>query len=165
MTRWIEKWLIPTTLTILLLYSVWAFNTINQTIKEYEERLATTSTEEKPVEAKAEEKTPAPEGEEVVEPQSQQLGTFKLTAYCACPQCCGAFADGITFTGTKATAGRTVAVDPSVIPLGSEVYINGQEYVAEDIGGAIKGNRIDIFFPTHAAALEFGVQYSEVSIN
>lgn len=107
-----------------------------------------------------------PEPEEVAEikPELQSLGTFKLTAYCPCPQCCGEWADGITYTMTKATAGRTVAVDPKVIPLGSTVYINGSAYVAEDIGGAIQGNRIDVFFPDHQTALQFGVQYAEVEI-
>lgn len=107
-----------------------------------------------------------PEPEEVaeIEPELQSLGTFKLTAYCPCPQCCGEWADGITYTMTKATAGRTVAVDPKVIPLGSTVYINGSAYVAEDIGGAIKGNRIDVYFPDHQTALQFGVQYAEVDI-
>ena len=95
----------------------------------------------------------------------ESLGMFKLTAYCACPKCCGEWADGITYTGTKATEGRTVAVDPDVIPLGSSVYINGHEYVAEDIGGAIKGGRVDIFFNSHADALDFGVQYAEVKID
>lgn len=107
-----------------------------------------------------------PEPEEVaeIEPELQSLGTFKLTAYCPCPQCCGEWADGITYTMTEATAGRTVAVDPKVIPLGSTVYINGTPYVAEDIGGAIKGNRIDVFFPDHQTARQFGVQYAEVEI-
>lgn len=92
------------------------------------------------------------------------LGDFKLTAYCTCSKCCGQWADGITATGTKATPGRTVAVDPDVIPLGSKVFINGFEYTAEDTGGAIKGHRIDILFPSHQEALNFGVQYGEVSI-
>lgn len=109
---------------------------------------------------------PTPVAEEVAEPtpELQSLGTFKLTAYCPCPKCCGEWADGITYTGTEATAGRTVAVDPKVIPLGSTVYINGSAYVAEDIGGAIKGNRIDVYFPDHKTALQFGVQHAEVEI-
>lgn len=106
-----------------------------------------------------------PQEPESDEPKLQSLGTFKLTAYCACEKCCGIWANGITYTGTEATADRTIAVDPSVIPLGSTIYINGQPYIAEDIGGAIKGNRIDIFFPTHNEALQFGVQYAEVVIH
>lgn len=77
------------------------------------------------------------------------------TAYCACAKCCGK-SDGITATGTKATAGRTIAVDPSVIPYGTHVIINGNTYVAEDCGGAVKGNDIDIFFNTHEEAVNFG---------
>lgn len=90
------------------------------------------------------------------------LGEFRITAYCPCSKCCGKWADGITYTGTWATENYTIAVDPSVIPLGSTVEINGVEYVAEDIGGAIKKNRIDIFFESHKAALEWGVQYHDV---
>ena len=91
------------------------------------------------------------------------LGKFKLTAYCACKKCCGK-SDGITATGAVATAGRTIAVDPRKIPYGTEVIINGNTYVAEDCGGAIKGKKIDIYFDTHQEALEFGVKYAEVSI-
>lgn len=78
-------------------------------------------------------------------------------AYCPCVECCGK-TDGITATGTHATAGRTIAVDPAVIPYGAKVVINGNTYIAEDCGGGINGNAIDIFFNTHAEALEFGVQ-------
>lgn len=123
-----------------------------------------------PVQTTVEDK-PVPQVDTVEEPEEpeqetelQSLGTFRLTAYCACAECCGRWADGITYTGTEATPDRTVAVDPTVIPLGSTVLIDGQEYVAEDIGGAIKGARIDIFFPTHQAALQFGVQYAEVDM-
>ena len=90
------------------------------------------------------------------------LGTFKITAYCPCSVCCGEWADGITGTGVLATENHTIAVDPNVIPLGSRVEINGVEYVAEDIGGAIKENRADIFFNSHIDALAWGVQEYEV---
>lgn len=104
------------------------------------------------------------EAEQATEqPKLRSLGTFKLTAYCACSRCCGK-CDGITATGTKATAGRTIAVDPSKIPYGTEVIICGHTYVAEDCGGAINGNKIDIFFNSHAEALKFGVQYAEVFV-
>lgn len=106
----------------------------------------------------------AVEIETTEEPRLTDLGEFMLTAYCTCSKCCEEWADGITYTGTQATAGQTIAVDPEVIPLGSTVYINDAEYIAEDIGGAIKGNRIDVLFPTHQDALNFGVQYAEVAI-
>lgn len=99
-----------------------------------------------------------------IESQYINLGTFQLTAYCPCEFCNGQWADGITSTGNTAQAGRTIAVDPTVIPYGSNIKINGHTYVAEDCGGAIKGNRIDIFFNSHEEAMQFGVQYAEVSL-
>ncbi|GAW93613.1 3D domain-containing protein [Calderihabitans maritimus] len=81
------------------------------------------------------------------------------TAYDACLSCTGKV-DGITRTGTRATPGRTIAVDPAVIPLGAIVYIPELDtvFTAEDTGGKIKGPRIDIFFSTHEEALKFGVK-------
>ena len=60
--------------------------------------------------------------------------------------------------------GRTIAVDPEVIPLGSEVMIDGKVYIAEDTGGAIKGNKIDLFVGTEADAIQYGVQTHEVFV-
>ena len=60
------------------------------------------------------------------------------------------------------TSNRTIAVDTSVIPFGTKVVINGQVYVAEDRGGAIKGNRIDMFFMTHKEALRWGRRTMDV---
>lgn len=77
------------------------------------------------------------------------LGTFKITHYCPCSICCGPWANGITASGVTATTNHTIAVDPSQIPYGSKVVINGQVYVAEDCGGAIKQNCIDIYVATH----------------
>ena len=70
--------------------------------------------------------------------------------------------DAATSTGTIATSGRTIAVDPRVIPYGSKVVINGQVYVAEDCGGAIKTNCIDIYVATHAEGEAKGVYYTDV---
>lgn len=104
--------------------------------------------------------------EEEKEKQLQSLGWFIITAYCPCEKCCGMWSDGITATGTKATQGKTIAVDPSFIELGSVVYFDGIDgfggYVAEDTGGAIKENRIDIYFDNHQDALEWGVKEIEV---
>jgi len=97
------------------------------------------------------------------EPELILLGEYEATAYCPCSKCCGKWASGITATGTTAEAGRTIAVDPTVIPYGSKVVLVdsrgfGHEYIAEDCGGAIKGNRVDIYFDTHDEALQFGRQ-------
>lgn len=92
------------------------------------------------------------------------LGEFRLTAYCPCSECNGPWSGGITSTGVIAQVGRTIAVDPTVIPYGTEVVINGHTYVAEDCGSSIKGNRIDIYHSTHEEANDFGVQYADVYI-
>lgn len=92
---------------------------------------------------------------------SVSLGIFTLTAYDACIICCGK-TDGITATGTKAEVGRTIAVDPTVIPYNSRVMINGHVYTAEDAGSKIRGNTIDIFMSTHEEAKKFGRQSAEV---
>ena len=89
------------------------------------------------------------------------LGRFKITAYCPCSKCCGK-ANGITASGTKVKEGRTIAVDPKIIPLGSKVELNGKTYVAEDVGGAIKGNSIDLYFNSHSEANNWGVKYKNV---
>ena len=87
------------------------------------------------------------------------------TAYDACEICCGK-TDGITRTGTNAREGNTIAVDPEVIPLGSKVYIPELEqiFTAEDTGGKIKGNRIDIFLATHEKAQQFGIKKLSVYV-
>ena len=87
-----------------------------------------------------------------------------ITAYCPCVKCCDKD-DGITASGTRATQGRTVAVDPRYIPYGTEVIIDGVTYIAEDCGGAIKGDdRIDLYFNSHIDALNFGKQTKIVRI-
>lgn len=94
--------------------------------------------------------------------QGKSLGIFHITYYCPCEQCCGKGATGTTASGTKATAGRTIATDPSVIPKGTQVVIEGHTYTAEDTGGAIKGKRIDIFVDDHQEALRLGTKDVEV---
>ena len=89
------------------------------------------------------------------------LGTFKITHYCPCSICCGPWANGVTSTGVTATTNRTIAVDPTQIPYGSKVVINGQVYVAEDCGGAIKHNCIDIYVATHQ---EGAVSYTHLTL-
>lgn len=99
------------------------------------------------------------------------LGEFKLTAYCSCAKCCGKWAynrpDGIIYgaIGEELKEGYSIAVDPNVIPYRTKVIIDGKTYKAQDCGGAIKGNRIDVYFEDHDDALEFGVQHKEVFVN
>lgn len=114
----------------------------------------------------------------VVEPEEPtvekvSLGTYVLTAYCSCQQCCGQYAlnrpldengNPIVYTasGNRAVAGVTIAVDPTIIPYGTKVEINGHVYTAHDTGSAIKGNRIDVYFADHSEAWNFGRQEAEV---
>lgn len=90
------------------------------------------------------------------------IGDFKITHYCVCSKCCGKSPTnptyGITATGTLATAGRTIAVDPRKIPYGSKVVIDGHTYIAEDCGGLIKGNKIDICVSSHTEAYQKGIR-------
>lgn len=88
---------------------------------------------------------------------AEHLGKFTITYYCACEKCCGK-TDGITASGAVAREGVTVAVDTKSIPLGTYLYIEGIGYrVAQDVGGAVKGNKIDVYVKTHDEALQCGV--------
>lgn len=91
----------------------------------------------------------------------QNLGNFQITYYCACEICCNK-ADGITATGTPVVEGQTIAVDPRVIPYGTKVIIGGHIFTAEDCGGAIQGNHIDIYVNNHAEATTLGVTNADV---
>lgn len=97
------------------------------------------------------------------QPKTILLKNVKLTAYCPCEKCCGK-SDGITASGEKAVQGVTAATDKS-IPFGARLYIDGVgERVAQDRGGAIRGNRIDVYFDSHTDALEFGVRHADVIV-
>ena len=91
----------------------------------------------------------------------RDLGQFKLTAYCPCYQCSEGWGR-MTSSGNLAQERHTIATDPSVIPEGTKVEINGIVYTAEDIGGGVRGNHIDIFYESHEECLQFGVRYAEV---
>lgn len=92
------------------------------------------------------------------------------TAYCSCEKCCGVWAknrpNGIVYTASGAAAqpDHTIAVDTSVFPFGTVLLYNGIEYVAEDTGSAIKGNKIDIYFDSHEEAWNFGKKEIEVIV-
>ena len=97
------------------------------------------------------------------QPDIDEPKHHKVTAYCACPLCCGEWADGITASGRPAAQGRTIAADLGVWSMGSCLSIPGVgRRVVEDIGGAIQGERIDVYFDTHEAALAFGVRFVPV---
>jgi 3D (Asp-Asp-Asp) domain-containing protein len=87
---------------------------------------------------------------------SERILTMEATAY--------------TWTGNRTASGTwpavgTVATDPEVIPLGTKIWVEGYgEAVAEDTGGLVKGNIIDLYFPTESECWEFGRRQVEVRI-
>lgn len=96
------------------------------------------------------------------EAKYQYLGTFLLTGYDDCYLCQEEFV-GTTALGIPPRENHTIAVDPKIIPLGTHVLINGIEYVAEDVGGGVNQNHIDIFVGSHAETFsDFCNGYAEV---
>lgn len=89
-----------------------------------------------------------------------------VTHYDCCLKCCGK-TDGITASGVQATPGATVAVDPELIPLGSDVLVDYGDgtihyYKAEDTGGGVKGSHIDLCVESHEEALQLGRRVATV---
>ena len=119
--------------------------------------------------------TPIPTPEPIIIEDSckEALGEFIITYYCSCEECCNEWAKDrpivenkavvVTASGAFAEAGVTVAVDPSVIPYGTVLYIEGIGYrVAQDCGGSIKGNRIDVYLSNHADTVVSGMHPAQV---
>ena len=110
--------------------------------------------------------------------------TLEATGYCKCQECCGwkrnllmqsvyAYGDmkgekkkiGQTASGTKAKPGHTIAADTTIFPFGTRMKVPGYGWgTVEERGGAIKGNKIDLFFKTHKQALEWGRQTVKVEV-
>lgn len=115
---------------------------------------------------KAQESVAAPKAQPQVQAKPQEK-TVTVTASAYTAFCAGC--SGVTTTGLDLRANpsqKVIAVDPNVIPLGSKVYVEGYgEAVAGDTGGAIKGNRIDIFIPNYAEAMDFGMRTIKVTIH
>ena len=136
---------------------------VNQTSEKREEKVVEKQTEvqeEKEVEVASETEVVK---EETTQNSGQQM-TMKATAYTAeCEGCTGVTATGINLNADRNA--KVIAVDPSVIPLGSRVYVEGYgEAIAGDTGGAIKGNRIDLHMPTKEAAYQFGVRTVNITV-
>lgn len=84
-------------------------------------------------------------------------GTFRLTGYCPCSSCSGPWGYS-TSSGARATEGITVAADPNVLPEGTKLYIEGVgTRVVQDVGGAVRGNKIDIFVSSHGSCYDSNI--------
>lgn len=98
------------------------------------------------------------------EPQhSSRTVTCWVTAYCGCYACSEGYGN-MTATGVVAQPNHTIGVDPSVIPYGTQVEINGIVYTAEDCGGGVHGYMIDVYFEEHWQCEEWATGYYEVTI-
>lgn len=143
---------------------------IEQEDEEVQEEQTTSTKEEAP------EQEEAPKSEEASSSNGQastseseekpQGETFSVNATAYTAGCDGC--SGVTYTGVdlnKNPNAKVIAVDPDVIPLGSEVYVEGYGYAtAADIGGAIKGNKIDVHVPTKKEAYDWGVRTVDVTV-
>lgn len=90
------------------------------------------------------------------------VGNFKITYYCACEKCCGK-SNGITASGARAEEGVTVSADTSKLPFGTKIYIKGIGMrTVQDRGGAIKGNRIDVYVSSHDKIPSIGTYNTDV---
>jgi 3D (Asp-Asp-Asp) domain-containing protein len=95
---------------------------------------------------------------------ARQTLQARLTGYTNQPPGNGAHG-WLTRSGTPVRWG-VVAVDPQVIPLGTRLMIEGFDtvFVAEDTGGGVRGNHVDVYFPDYSTAIQFGVQYRAIAI-
>ena len=93
--------------------------------------------------------------------KGKNLGTFVLTAYCPCRSCSSGYGKH-TSTGAIAKANHTIAADNRVLKAGTWVIINNKLYRVEDVGGAVKGKHVDIYFDKHYQTESFGKRYANV---
>jgi len=97
-----------------------------------------------------------------------QTVRMRVTAYCPCQKCCGEYSDGMTACGHRIHPGDAFAAADRQYPFGTEMivagYNNDQPIKVLDRGGAIRGDRLDVFFPSHEEALQWGVKYLDVKI-
>lgn len=134
--------------------------------QEPAEKASEPAQEEAPAEEASNEQAQASEPAEETSDKAAEGKTISVTATAYTAQCNGC--SGVTATGVDLNSNpnaKVIAVDPSVIPLGSKVYVEGYGYAtAADTGGAINGNKIDLHVPTKEEALNFGVQQVNVTI-
>ena len=101
-------------------------------------------------------------------PASPRIVRMNVSAYCPCSQCCGAYADGRTATNYKIKTGDRFVAAPKTYAFGTKMvikgYNDGKPVIVRDRGGAIKGNKLDLYFDTHQEALNWGRKQIDVEI-
>jgi len=106
--------------------------------------------------------------EKLAESGHWQVVRMRVTGYCPCEKCCGAFSDGITANNHRIQPGDLFVAADKSYRFGTEMvipgYNDGQSVQVMDRGGAIKGNRLDVFFHSHQQAMQWGIQYLDVLI-
>lgn len=103
--------------------------------------------------------------EEKISSKKVYVGQFKLTGYCPCYSCSEGWGYSTAMTGVRAQEGVTVAADTSKLPLGTRIYIEGVgERVVQDVGGAVKGNKIDIFVNNHSSCYNSAYNQSSAAV-
>jgi len=102
------------------------------------------------------------------EADSWDVILMRVTDYCWCWKCCGKHSDGITANGHRIRLRDTFVAADKTYSFGTEMvipgYNNSQPVKVLDRGGAIRGNKLDVFFNSHQKALEWGVQYLPVKV-
>jgi 3D (Asp-Asp-Asp) domain-containing protein len=102
------------------------------------------------------------------QPGQWQTINMRVTAYCPCEICCGEYSDGVTASGHNIQPGDAFVAADTEYPFDTEMiiagYKNTQPVKVLDRGGAITGNRLDVFFHSHQEALNWGVKYIDVKI-
>ena len=97
-----------------------------------------------------------------------EIVRMRVTAYCPCKKCCGKFADGITACNHKIRRGDVFVAADKRYRFGTELiipgYNNNKPVKVLDRGGAIKGNKLDVFFHSHRQARKWGVRYLDVKV-
>jgi 3D (Asp-Asp-Asp) domain-containing protein len=93
---------------------------------------------------------------------------MRVTGYCPCRRCCGKYSDGITASGHRVQGGEEFVAADKKHSFGTRVivpgYNNSEPVQVLDRGGAIRGNRLDVFFNSHREAQEWGVRYLLVKV-
>lgn len=111
---------------------------------------------------------PVLSGGRAEQPRQSRTVRMRVTAYCPCSKCCGEYSDGQTATGHKITPGDAFVAADSEYAFGTQMivagYNNGLPVKVLDRGGAIRGNRLDVFFNSHQEALNWGVRYIDVKV-